>query len=139
MCQGSCLEQSPCLTAVYDSRQPAAWIRLLQRHTILVAVSYIDCSKVPMALFTPDDLVEKGDGSYLQSRPNTLFELGWFAGRLGRSRVCILSKDGTKLPTDLDGIRHIRFKESVTEQVIEIRTELQAAGLVAGEPQKRSG
>ena len=31
---------------------------------------------------TPDDLVAKGEQEYSQARPNVLFELGWFYGRL---------------------------------------------------------
>jgi len=37
-------------------------------------------------LITPDDIVQVDDKSYLQARPNTIFELGWFYGRLGRKK-----------------------------------------------------
>lgn len=49
-----------------------------------------------LALFTPDDLVVKHDEEYRQARPNVIFETGWFVGRLGKERVIILLKEGTK-------------------------------------------
>ena len=81
-------------------------------------------------LLTPDDLVEKPDGTYVQSRPNVVFELGWFFGRLGRENVCILAKKGTSIHSDLDGINRIDFRESIEEVVLQIDRELEAGGLL---------
>jgi predicted nucleotide-binding protein len=75
-------------------------------------------------LLTPDDVIKKSDTEYSQARPNVIFELGWFYGRLGRGQVCILFKKGTQLHSDLDGISRIEFKESVLEKMHEIETEL---------------
>jgi predicted nucleotide-binding protein len=63
-----------------------------------------------LALLTPDDVVASKGGEYGQPRPNTVFELGWFYGRLGRARVCLLLKQGTKLHSDLDGISRVEFR-----------------------------
>jgi len=83
-------------------------------------------------IMTPDDLVKipGKEKEYGQARPNVIFEVGWFYGRLGRNRVCILFKKGTKIHSDLDGISRIEFNESVTEKVPEIENELRAAGLI---------
>lgn len=81
-------------------------------------------------LLTPDDLITKPDGTYSQARPNVVFELGWFYGRLTRKRVCILFKKGTKLHSDLDGISRIEFSENIGEKVTEIERELVAGGLL---------
>lgn len=81
------------------------------------------------ALLTPDDLIEGTGQGYAQARPNVVFEVGWFYGRLGRKRVCILFKEGTRIHSDLDGILRIQFRESVQEKVVEIENELRAAGL----------
>lgn len=81
-------------------------------------------------LLTPDDLIRKNDTEYSQARPNVIFELGWFYGRLGRDRVCILFKKGTSIHSDLDGISRIEFNESVAEKVHEIETELVASRLL---------
>jgi len=81
-------------------------------------------------LYTPDDIVELANGKYAQARPNVIFELGWFFGRLGRSKTCILFKKGTKIHTDLEGVNRIEFNESVEEKIIEIERELKAAGII---------
>lgn len=81
-------------------------------------------------LFTPDDLIDVEGTKYTQSRPNAIFELGWFFGRLGRKRVCILFKKGTKIPSDLDGIMRIEFNQSIEEKIIDIEKELKAADLL---------
>ena len=83
-----------------------------------------------IALLTPDDLIEAPDGRYSQARPNVVFELGWFCGRLGRAQTCILFKRGTKLHSDLEGISRIEFSDSVEEKVLDIERELKAAGLI---------
>lgn len=79
-------------------------------------------------LLTPDDVVETHSGSYAQARPNVVFELGWFYGRLGRSRVCILFKKGTHIHSDLDGVLRVQFAESVEEVLVEMERELIEAG-----------
>ncbi|HET6332086.1 MAG TPA: nucleotide-binding protein, partial [Polyangiales bacterium] len=48
-----------------------------------------------VVLLTPDDTGELADGSgepKPRARQNVIFELGYFVGRLGRSRVCALHK-----------------------------------------------
>ena len=85
-----------------------------------------------IVLFTPDDFVQVSDTNYFQARPNVIFEIGWFYGRLGRDKVCILFKKGTSIPSDLDGINRIEFGDSVHEKALEIESELKAAGLLTG-------
>lgn len=83
------------------------------------------------ALITPDDLVRVHEQEYAQARPNVVFEIGWFYGRLGRDRVCILCQEGTAIHSDLDGLLRIQFASSIEERVGEIENELVAAGLTA--------
>ena len=83
------------------------------------------------SLLTPDDFIKKEIKEYSQARPNVLFELGWFYGRLGRDRVSMLVREGTAIPSDLDGIVRIQFKSSIEEKIVEIETELHAAGLLS--------
>jgi len=83
-----------------------------------------------MILFTPDDLIEVAGTQYAQARPNVIFELGWFFGRLGRQKVCILFKKGTKIHSDLDGIMRIEFNETVNEKLVDIEKELKNVGLI---------
>ncbi len=81
------------------------------------------------ALFTKDDFVNTGEENYFQMRPNTVFELGWFCGRLRRDKTCILLQEGTTLPSDLEGIETLRFRQSVEEVYLRVQKELRAAGL----------
>jgi predicted nucleotide-binding protein len=84
-----------------------------------------------ISLLTPDDSVSnKSSGACNQARPNVIFEAGWFAGRLGRDRVLVLLKEGTKIHSDFDGISQHRFRDSVEEKFRDIQAELEAAGLI---------
>ncbi len=114
------------LTPVILSEQPS-------RSQSVIEKFELEASQTAFAfvLITADDFVVKGNANYPQARPNVLFELGWFFGRLGRNRVCILFQEGTSVPSDLDGIVRIQFRSSVTEKLDEIENELVAAGLLA--------
>ena len=83
-----------------------------------------------LALMTPDDQIMTGQDNATQARPNVIFEIGWFYGRLGRARVCILSKRGTSIHSDLSGIVRIEFIENIEEVVTSLEKELKRAGLV---------
>ena len=87
-------------------------------------------SNYAFILITPDDIIRDKTGEYSQPRPNVIFELGWFCGRIGRGRTCILYKKGTKIPTDIDGVSRIEFKDSIKEKLEEIERELKAAELI---------
>ena len=82
------------------------------------------------AIYTADDTVKLADGEYFQARPNTIFELGWFYGRLGRNKVCILFKKGTKINSDLNGINTIEFDKTIQEKVLDIKAELNDVGII---------
>jgi len=75
-------------------------------------------------LLSPDDVIKSTKGDYSQARPNVIFELGWFYGRLGRDKVCILFKEGTEIHSDLHGVSRIQFRSSVSEKIEEIEKEL---------------
>ncbi len=89
------------------------------------------------ALLTPDDFVEKEGKSYFQSRPNVLFELGWFYGHFGRDRVCIVKKAGTVMPSDVAGILSIDFSDNVSEGFMKIEDELKRVGVIKAGAGKR--
>lgn len=82
------------------------------------------------ALLTPDDQVQTLTGEHTQARPNVVFELGWFYAKLGRERVIILSRRGTRIHSDLAGIETYEFVEDVREQMFRIHDELTKAGLI---------
>lgn len=84
-----------------------------------------------IALVTPDDLVRKEADTYGQARPNVLFELGWFFGRYGPERTCIMKQADTPVPSDLGGVVTLEFQTSVDEQYIALEKELVSANVIA--------
>lgn len=83
-----------------------------------------------IALLSPDDIVKNKTTKYFQARPNVLYELGWFSGRFGRSRVCIIKQKQVQLPSDLGGIITLDYYESILEVQAKLGTELNAAGML---------
>lgn len=59
-------------------------------------------------LLTGDDRCDAGrrraDGHESRARQNVVLELGYFLGRLGRNRVCILYEKGVEIPSDVKGV-----------------------------------
>lgn len=91
---------------------------------------YAQICSYAIAVFTPDDEVKSCEDIYLQARPNVIYELGWFCGRLGRSGTMLLLKDGTSLFSDFGGIIQKCFAQNISEKVIEIKRDLVAAGVI---------
>jgi predicted nucleotide-binding protein len=87
-----------------------------------------------VALLTPDDLgALKGAPSEQRprARQNVILELGYFVGRIGRPKVCVLLFDGIELPSDLQGIVHERYDRDDGAWRMWLAQELHAAGLPA--------
>jgi predicted nucleotide-binding protein len=82
-------------------------------------------------LLTPDDEGHKAgkteDKKY-RARQNVVLELGMVLAKLGRKRVAILHKESVELPSDINGLLYIGFKESIDEVKNKLYTELKAAG-----------
>jgi len=89
-------------------------------------------SKVGYAviLLTPDDTVVSsgGNAEEKRARQNVIFEFGFFAGRLGRNRVCCLYQEDMALPSDLSGLIYKPFKTHIEEIKFALIRELKAAG-----------
>lgn len=90
------------------------------------------------AIITPDDIVYNKDKKVFQARPNVLYELGWFMGRYGRSKVRLLCKFGTALPSDLSGIVNIEYNDKLEEVYRKIKTDLETAGILEKSEQAKS-
>ena len=63
-----------------------------------------------------------------RARQNVILEFGLFMGLLGRDRVCCLHKGNVELPSNMQGIVYIPFKDSVEETRDMIIKELKEAG-----------
>ena len=81
-----------------------------------------------VAILTPDD-VGGPDASHLQprARQNVIGELFWFAGKLGRKRVCALLKGRVEMPSDFAGVGYTEMDERGAWKA-ELLKELTAAG-----------
>lgn len=83
-----------------------------------------------VVLLTPDDLggSVKSEASDPRARQNVVFELGYFAGKLGRGRVCLLRKGQVEIPSDLYGVIYTDMDSADGWQTKLVR-ELKAAKL----------
>lgn len=103
----------------------------LQGKTIIEAL--IEFSDTPFAivLLTPDDegyRANHSDEKRYRARQNVVLELGMFLARAGRNSVAILYKGDIELPSDINGLLYIPFKEHVFEVKTKLASVLQKAG-----------
>ena len=84
-----------------------------------------------VVLLTPDDLgAAKADPvQNARARQNVVFELGYFAGKLGRGRTCLLRKGDVEMPSDLYGVIYSEL-DTAEGWKVKLVKELKAAGLV---------
>ncbi len=47
-----------------------------------------------------------------RARQNVVFEMGFFIGKLGADRVCVLVPEGVERPSDFDGIVYVQLDEA---------------------------
>lgn len=84
-----------------------------------------------VVLLTPDDRGGLASEPYESQKPrarqNVVLELGFFLGKLGRSRVCALYRKGVEIPSDYDGVAFVAFDEGAAWQFA-LAKELKSAG-----------
>jgi predicted nucleotide-binding protein len=81
-----------------------------------------------VVLLTPDDEGRPNSGELKpRARQNVILELGYFIGKLGRSRVCALKSDGLEIPSDILGVVWTDYDPKGAWQS-GLAKELQAAG-----------
>lgn len=82
-------------------------------------------------LLTPDDMgyakdtPEKVMG---RARQNVILELGYFLGKLGRERVCVLYREVVELPSDFLGVLYVPLGSDEGWK-LRLAREMKAAGL----------
>lgn len=83
-----------------------------------------------VVLGTPDDiggLVDEPDNLQPRMRQNVVLELGYFAGKIGRKRVCALLKGEVERPSDYDGVIYIPMDDGEGWKLT-LGRELRASG-----------
>ena len=84
-----------------------------------------------VVLLTPDDTGSlQGQDQDLRprARQNVIFELGFFIGRLGRNKVCALTKGAVEIPSDYSGVAYIPFDDGGAWKMALVQ-ELKAADM----------
>jgi len=92
-----------------------------------------------VVLLTPDDVgstVDDPSNLRKRARQNVIMELGYFMGRLGRTRVCALYKGDVELPSDYQGVLYIEidaagaWKAKLAQEFVEAKMSIDLAGLL---------
>jgi Predicted nucleotide-binding protein containing TIR-like domain len=84
-----------------------------------------------VVLLTPDDLGGSASASSqsARARQNVIFELGYFVGKLGRGRACLLRKGEVEIPSDLYGVIYTEM-DSGKGWKLKLAKELKAAEIL---------
>lgn len=100
------------------------------RATIEKFEHYAGQAGFAVVLLTPDDIagVPSVPASAARARQNVIFELGYFVGKLGRGRACLLRKGDVEIPSDLYGVIYTDL-DAASGWKIKLVQELKAAGL----------
>jgi predicted nucleotide-binding protein len=95
------------------------------RNIVEKLIEETDSANYAIALLSPDDILNDGTK---RARQNVILEIGYFLGKLGKSRVRLLKKGDVEIPSDLNGILYENYDESGSWK-IKICKELQAVGI----------
>ena len=101
-----------------------------QGRTIIEKIEDNADVRFAVGLLTPDDLGAHANNRgelAPRARQNVIFELGYFAGKLSRKRVCALVKEGLEIPSDYDGVVYVDF-DNAGAWKMKVVQELKAAG-----------
>lgn len=92
-----------------------------------------------VVLLTPDDIGASAKNPELlqgRARQNVVLELGYFTGKLGRSRVAALFRPGVEIPSDFHGVLFIEldsqggWKAKVAQELVSARMQINLQGLL---------
>jgi predicted nucleotide-binding protein len=113
------------LEAIILREQPDAGRTIIEK--------FEDCAAdvgFAVVLLTPDDLAGPvtSPAAASRARQNVIFELGYFAGKLGRGRACLLRKGEIEIPSDLFGVIYTDM-DAADGWKIKLVRELKAAKL----------
>lgn len=92
-----------------------------------------------IVLLTPDDVGSSKtspDELKPRARQNVILELGFFTGKLGRSRVCALYKPDVEIPSDFQGVLFIpldpngAWRLKLIQELIDAKLDLKIEGFL---------
>jgi predicted nucleotide-binding protein len=113
------------LEAIILHEQPDQGLTIIEKFEV-----YASQVSFAVVLLTPDDLggPASAPSQVARARQNVIFELGYFVGKLGRGRACLLRKGEVEIPSDLYGVIYTDMDASEGWK-LKLVKELKAAGL----------
>ena len=111
------------LNAVILHEQPNAGRTIIEKFE-----AHGGSSSFAVVLLTPDDVGgPTADQLQSRARQNVIGEMFWFAGKLGRQRVCALKRGDVEMPSDFAGVGYTHMDDRGAWKA-ELLKELNAAG-----------
>ncbi len=113
------------LQPIVLAEQPSQGLTIIEKFERHAQVAFA------IVLLTPDDtgsLQGTDNAPNPRARQNVIFELGFFIGKLGRDRVCALTKGDIEIPSDYSGVVYVELDESEGWK-LPLARELRKAGL----------
>lgn len=95
---------------------------------------FLDYADVSFAviLMTPDDkgglIGDAPENQKTRARQNVILELGFFLGKIGRERTCIIYDQTVEIPSDYDGVLYIPYDSEGAWQ-LKLAKEMKSASL----------
>jgi predicted nucleotide-binding protein len=83
------------LEAIILQEQPSQGMTIIEKFEL-----YANQVGYAVVLLTPDDFLEDAP----RARQNVIFELGFFVGKIGRGKVCLLRKGNVEQFSDFNGV-----------------------------------
>ena len=110
------------LQPVILSEKPNVGRTIIEKFEVHADVGYA------IVLLTGDDRGGlQGEDPRPRARQNVIFELGFFIGKLGRERVCALTKGSPEILSDYAGVAYVTM-DGGGQWKMEVVRELKAAG-----------
>lgn len=92
--------------------------------TIIEALEQLSAgSEFAIILLTADDTAADGER---RARQNVIHEIGFFQGRLGRTRVVLIVQRGIEIPSNLAGLFYLSYEREIKQTFDDLRIILQS-------------
>lgn len=99
------IERDVELATMELAQEPNSGMTVIEK--LIDGASRCDSAVIVM---TGDDLTSDGQP---RSRENVMHEIGYFQGKYGRAKVCLLHEEGVSIPTNLSGVVYIAYPKGM--------------------------
>lgn len=109
------LSHEPVILGEQPGRQGLTIIEALEK--------FSEGCEFAVILLTTDDLTKDGGQ---RARQNVIHEVGFFQGRLGRSKVVLIVEKGVEIPSNLLGLFYIQYERDIKEVFADLQVIFEA-------------